>query len=40
MAANYLTDVRTAATSAVATRHMARADAKILGIFGAGRQAR
>jgi ornithine cyclodeaminase/alanine dehydrogenase-like protein (mu-crystallin family) len=40
MAANYLTDVRTAATSAVATRHMARADAKILGILGAGRQAR
>ena len=40
MAANYLTDVRTAATSAVATRHMARQDANILGIFGTGRQAR
>jgi ornithine cyclodeaminase/alanine dehydrogenase-like protein (mu-crystallin family) len=40
MAANYLTDVRTAATSAVATRHMARRDAKVLGIFGTGRQAR
>jgi ornithine cyclodeaminase/alanine dehydrogenase len=40
MAANYLTDVRTAATSAVATRHLARRDAKVLGVFGTGRQAR
>jgi ornithine cyclodeaminase/alanine dehydrogenase-like protein (mu-crystallin family) len=40
MAANYLTDVRTAAVSAVATRHLARKDAKVLGIFGTGRQAR
>jgi ornithine cyclodeaminase/alanine dehydrogenase-like protein (mu-crystallin family) len=40
MAANYLTDVRTAATSAVATRHMARRDAEVLGVFGTGRQAR
>jgi len=40
MAANYLTDVRTAATSAVATRHMASHDAKVLGVFGTGRQAR
>lgn len=40
MAANYLTDVRTAATSAVATRHLARKDAKVLGVFGTGRQAR
>lgn len=40
MAANYLTDVRTAATSAVATQHLARKDAKVLGVFGAGRQAR
>jgi len=40
MAANYLTDIRTAATSAVATRHMARRDAKVLGVFGTGRQAR
>ncbi len=40
MAANYLTYVRTAATSAVATRHMARRDAKVLGVFGTGRQAR
>ena len=40
MAANYLTELRTAATSAVATRHMARRDAKVLGVFGTGRQAR
>ncbi|HYN15167.1 MAG TPA: ornithine cyclodeaminase family protein [Terriglobales bacterium] len=40
MAANYLTDVRTAATSAVATRHMAREAARVLGVFGTGRQAR
>jgi ornithine cyclodeaminase/alanine dehydrogenase-like protein (mu-crystallin family) len=40
MAANYLTDVRTAATSAVATRHMAREDVRVLGVFGTGRQAR
>jgi len=40
MAANYLTDIRTAATSAVATRRLARPDAKVLGVFGTGRQAR
>jgi ornithine cyclodeaminase/alanine dehydrogenase-like protein (mu-crystallin family) len=40
MAANYLTDLRTAATSAVATNHMARKEAKVLGVFGTGRQAR
>ena len=38
--ANYLTDLRTAATSALATRFLARSEARILGIFGAGRQAR
>ncbi|HZQ23738.1 MAG TPA: ornithine cyclodeaminase family protein [Terriglobales bacterium] len=40
IAANYLTDIRTAAVSAVATRHLARQDARVLGIFGTGRQAR
>lgn len=39
MEANYLTDVRTAATSAVATDLMARQDAQTLGVFGTGRQA-
>lgn len=40
MEANYLTDVRTAATSAVATDLLARRDAETLGIFGCGRQAK
>ena len=39
MEANYLTDLRTAATSAVATDLLARAEVKTLGIFGSGRQA-
>jgi ornithine cyclodeaminase/alanine dehydrogenase-like protein (mu-crystallin family) len=39
MEANYLTDLRTAATSAVATDLLARKDVKTLGIFGSGRQA-
>jgi ornithine cyclodeaminase/alanine dehydrogenase-like protein (mu-crystallin family) len=39
MAANYLTDLRTAATSAVATDFLARDDAETLGVFGCGRQA-
>ena len=39
MEANYLTDLRTAATSAVATDLMARDEAQVLGIFGSGRQA-
>src|SRR3989475_6489972 len=38
--ANYLTDVRTAATSAVATKFLAREHARVLGVFGTGRQAR
>ena len=38
--ANYLTDLRTAATSAVATNVLAREDAQVLGVFGTGRQAR
>jgi ornithine cyclodeaminase/alanine dehydrogenase-like protein (mu-crystallin family) len=40
ISANYLTDIRTAAASAVATRYLARQDARVLGIFGTGRQAR
>jgi ornithine cyclodeaminase len=40
IAANYLTDLRTAATSAVATKFLARAEASTLGIFGTGRLAR
>ena len=39
MEANYLTDLRTAATSAVATDLLARKDVTTLGIFGSGRQA-
>src|SRR5438270_2348891 len=39
MAANYLTDLRTAATSALATDLLSRQDVKTLGIFGSGRQA-
>jgi ornithine cyclodeaminase/alanine dehydrogenase-like protein (mu-crystallin family) len=39
MEANYLTDLRTAATSAVATDLLARADAETLAVFGSGRQA-
>jgi ornithine cyclodeaminase/alanine dehydrogenase-like protein (mu-crystallin family) len=38
--ASYITELRTAATSAVATKHLARADARVLGVFGTGRQAR
>jgi ornithine cyclodeaminase len=37
--ANHLTDMRTAATTAVATDTLARPDANTLGIFGTGRQA-
>jgi ornithine cyclodeaminase/alanine dehydrogenase-like protein (mu-crystallin family) len=37
--ADYLTDLRTAATSAVATGLLARPDARTLGVFGSGRQA-
>ena len=37
--ANYLTELRTAATSAVATKLLACDDAEVLGIFGTGRQA-
>ena len=40
MDGGYLTAVRTAAGSAVATRELARADARTLGVFGTGVQAR
>ena len=40
MSATYLTELRTAATSAIATKFLAREDARVLGIFGTGRQAR
>ncbi len=36
--ANYLTGVRTGAASALASRHLARADAKVLGLIGTGTQ--
>ena len=36
----YITEVRTAAVSAVSTRHLARSDAQVLGILGSGVQAR
>jgi len=38
--ANYLTDLRTAAASALTTKFLAREDVRVLGIFGTGRQAR
>ena len=37
---NLLTALRTAAASSVSIRHLARADAKVLGMIGAGHQAR
>lgn len=40
MQANFLGQLRTGAASGVATEYMARPDAKIVGIFGAGLQAR
>jgi ornithine cyclodeaminase len=40
MDGGYLTGVRTAAGSAVATRELARPDARTLGVFGTGVQAR
>jgi ornithine cyclodeaminase/alanine dehydrogenase-like protein (mu-crystallin family) len=40
MSAAYLTDLRTAAASAVATKILAPKDVRVLGIFGTGRQAR
>lgn len=40
MDGTFLTAIRTAAGSAVATRHLARSDARTLGVFGTGVQAR
>jgi ornithine cyclodeaminase len=37
---NYLTALRTAAASSVSIRHLARPDAKVLGMVGAGHQAK
>lgn len=39
MDATYITDLRTGAAGAVATKYLARKDAKTLGLVGAGRQA-
>lgn len=39
LSANYLTDVRTAAVSAIATKLLSRPEATTLGVFGTGRQA-
>jgi alanine dehydrogenase len=40
ISANYLTDIRTACVSAIATKWLARQGAHVLGVFGTGRQAR
>ena len=40
LAARRLTEIRTAAASALATKFLAREDARTLGVFGTGRQAR
>jgi alanine dehydrogenase len=40
MDATYLTDMRTGGAGGVATKYLARKDSKILGIVGAGRQAK
>ena len=39
VAGNYLTAIRTAAASSVSIAHLARQDAKVLGMIGAGHQA-
>lgn len=38
VSANYLTGIRTGAASAIATKHLARPDASVLGLIGAGVQ--
>lgn len=40
MDGTYLTDMRTGAAGAVAVKHLARKNSKVVGIIGAGRQAR
>jgi len=40
MNASYLTDIRTGAAGAVASKYLARKDSKVLGIVGCGRQAK
>jgi alanine dehydrogenase len=40
MAAGYLTGIRTGAATGVAAKYLAREDAKVLGVFGAGVQAK
>ena len=40
MAANHLTGIRTGAATGVATKYLARKNASVLGVFGAGVQAR
>lgn len=40
MGASHLTAMRTAAASALATKHMAREESRVLGVFGTGRLAR
>jgi len=40
ISARYFTEIRTAATSAVVTKILARQDVLVLGVFGTGRQAR
>lgn len=39
VAASYLTSIRTAAVDAVAVKHLARKDVRVLGVVGAGHQA-
>ena len=39
VSANYLTGLRTGAASAIASKHLARADSSVLGILGTGAQA-
>lgn len=40
MGATYITSMRTGAAGAVAARHLARQDSRVIGMIGAGAQAR